>query len=446
MWIGLDDTDSRTGGCTTYVAFQLVQRLISNGFSVIGYTRLVRLNPNIPWKTRGNGAVAIQVGKGSTLEMQIGLTDNTPIRGGKTANQMNVDIDMVKNIVCSLIEEYASFDDENTNPGIVISEKLLPSQLYWDAIQKIVSIKDVVDKLNSLDVWYKGYKNQRGLIGASAALSWNDTMDKTFEIIYYREKKRWGTKRMIDTSSVLRMDERYSSTFDNYDRENHHLSIAPNSPCPVLFGIRGEKQSPLPSCGSIIETEPARGWMIFVTNQATDDHLQKKKVDSIEPYQSVITRGTVSKKPFTIPGGHVLFTLQDETGKTIDCAAYEPTKQFRNVIRQLETGDNVEVYGGVRKRPLTINIEKIYIHHLTELFEKIENPLCPLCGKHMRSKGKDKGYHCKVCGTKEEKPIVRKKDRLLSVGFYEAPICARRHLSKPLKRMDDQFLDPLFRH
>jgi len=242
---------------------------------------------------------------------------------------------------------------------------------------------------------------------------------------------------MIDTRSVLTMDERCPSTFDNYDRENHHLSIAPNSPCPVLFGIRGDHQEPLPACGSMIEAEPSQGWMIFVTNQATDDHLQRKKIESIEPYQSVITRGTVSKNPFTIPGGHVLFTLEDEKGKTIDCAAYEPTKQFRNAIRQLEKGDIVEVYGGVRKKPLTINIEKIAVHYLIDVVEKIENPLCPLCGKHMRSKGKMKGYHCKGCGTKEAKPIVRKKDRLLSLGFYEVPVCARRHLSKPLKRMDD---------
>jgi len=437
MWIGIDDTDSRTGGCTTYVAFQLVQRLIAQGFSVIGYPRLVRLNPNIPWKTRGNGAVAIQIVQESRPEIQIGLNNTIPIRGGKAADRMIGDIDEAKNIVCCLIEEYASFDDTNTNPGIVISKKLLPPHLYWNAVQNIVPIKDVVKELDGLDVWYKGYKNKRGLIGASAALSWNSRDDKTFEIIYYREKKRWGTKRMIDTRSVLTMDERYPSTFDNYDRENHHLSIAPNSPCPVLFGIRGEQQTPLQTCGSMIETEPSQGWMIFVTNQATDDHLQEKKIESIRPYQSVITRGTVSQKPFTIPGGHVLFTLQDERGKTIDCAAYEPTKHFRHVIRQLERGDIVTVYGGVRKRPLTINIEKIYIHYLTDIFEKIENPLCPLCGKHMRSKGKDKGYHCKVCGTKEEKPIVRKKDRLLLVGFYEAPICARRHLSKPLKRIDD---------
>jgi len=51
MWVGIDDTDSLKGGCTTYVATELVDKL---KYDLIGFPRLVRLNPNIPWKTRGN--------------------------------------------------------------------------------------------------------------------------------------------------------------------------------------------------------------------------------------------------------------------------------------------------------------------------------------------------------------------------------------------------------
>ena len=97
-------------------------------------------------------------------------------------------------------------------------------------------------------------------------------------------------------------------------------------------------------------------------------------------------------------------------------------------------GDVVEVYGGIRRQPLTVNIEKIRIEHLTTIVEKIENPVCSNCGKHMKSKGKDQGYKCKVCGTKSDKPIVREKKRTIQTGFYEVPVCARRHLSEPLKR------------
>src|SRR5207245_6340165 len=57
--IGIDDTDSEKGGCTTYTATVLFQNLIERGFKPSDFPWLVRLNPNIPWKTRGNGALAV---------------------------------------------------------------------------------------------------------------------------------------------------------------------------------------------------------------------------------------------------------------------------------------------------------------------------------------------------------------------------------------------------
>src|SRR2546428_12343543 len=63
LWIGIDDTDSLQGMCTTFLATEIVRDL-TRDFDLIGYPRLVRLNPNIPWKTRGNGAVCIRIGEG----------------------------------------------------------------------------------------------------------------------------------------------------------------------------------------------------------------------------------------------------------------------------------------------------------------------------------------------------------------------------------------------
>src|SRR2546428_313552 len=63
LWIGIDDTDGLQGMCTTFLATEIVRDL-TRDFDLIGYPRLVRLNPNIPWKTRGNGAVGIRIGEG----------------------------------------------------------------------------------------------------------------------------------------------------------------------------------------------------------------------------------------------------------------------------------------------------------------------------------------------------------------------------------------------
>jgi tRNA(Ile2)-agmatinylcytidine synthase len=129
------------------------------------------------------------------------------------------------------------------------------------------------------------------------------------------------------------------------------------------------------------------------------------------------------------------FEICDNQENTITCAAYEPTKQFRRIIRNLRFGDVIEVYGGVRTKPLTINLEKIKIIKLTRIFEKEENPICPNCGKHMKSVGANQGYKCKICGKKSNETVKKEIIRSIETGFYEVPVCARRHLSKPLKRM-----------
>jgi tRNA(Ile2)-agmatinylcytidine synthase len=233
------------------------------------------------------------------------------------------------------------------------------------------------------------------------------------------------------------MDADCPSAFDNYDVRNHHNRIVPNSPCPILYGIRGDDPESLVTASTLVKSEPMESWMLFETNQGTDDHLQKKSIIQVKPFESVIVQGSVVKNPFTIQGGHVLFTLNDSTG-TIPCAAYEPTKEFRQIIRGLSIGDLVEVYGGVREHPLTINLEKICVKHLTLITEKIENPVCQKCGKHMKSKGTNQGYKCRNCRTTSTHPNLQQKPRSIRPGFYEVPICARRHLSKPLKRMAQQ--------
>ena len=60
LHIGMDDTDSVEGGCTTWLATEVIKEL--SDFDLIDCPRLVRLNPNVPWKTRGNGAVSFTFG------------------------------------------------------------------------------------------------------------------------------------------------------------------------------------------------------------------------------------------------------------------------------------------------------------------------------------------------------------------------------------------------
>ena len=62
LHIGFDDTDSICGKCTTHLAFKITGYLLKNSDTeFLDYPLLVRLNPNIPLKTRGNGAVCLRV-------------------------------------------------------------------------------------------------------------------------------------------------------------------------------------------------------------------------------------------------------------------------------------------------------------------------------------------------------------------------------------------------
>jgi tRNA(Ile2)-agmatinylcytidine synthase len=53
----------------------------------------------------------------------------------------------------------------------------------------------------------------------------------------------------------------------------------------------------------------------------------------------------------------------------------------------------------------------------------------------MTSVGKDQGFRCRTCHTKTKEFGTEEKTRWIVPGWYEPPTAARRHLSKPLKRM-----------
>ncbi|TDA25070.1 MAG: hypothetical protein DSO00_09160 [Archaeoglobi archaeon] len=152
----------------------------------------------------------------------------------------------------------------------------------------------------------------------------------------------------------------------------------------------------------------------------------------VRNFRSYRITGQVARRPYDIPGGHVFFDLRIPPG-ILKCAAFEPTKQFRNVIRSLLPGDVVEVYGSVKRE--TLNLEKIRILKLESQVIEL-NPLCPICGKRMESAGKGQGFRCKACKTKAGEKCRMEVPRKISTGYYEVPPCARRHLTKPLIRMN----------
>ncbi|MFQ5801078.1 MAG: DUF1743 domain-containing protein, partial [Candidatus Hydrothermarchaeales archaeon] len=267
--IGIDDTDSKKGMCTTYLGAVLKDRL--ERFSKVLELRLVRLNPNIPWKTRGNGAVA--------------LTIETP------------DYHRAVKETVEAVREYSAMEESGTNPGIVFLRGEVDPELppfYYKALRKIVTIEEAeaLSEKHGCEV-YK-FKEGRGIIGALAAIGANLTVH-TYEFITYRMPKNWGKPRLVDPSSVFEMERAtYPKTFNNVDKETLRILITPRSPCPVLFGIRGRSREVLMTAKDMIKLgEPVERYAVFKTNQGTDVHLSPCKISQVRPFTSVIVKGTV---------------------------------------------------------------------------------------------------------------------------------------------------------
>lgn len=423
IYVGIDDTDSREGMCTTYISAVVMGELKDCGFQIIGYPRLIRLNPFARYKTRGNGAVSFKL----LVESQEKFEET-------------------KYIILNRVKELSHIREENTNPGVVFFkvktdnpqvEVKLPDKLKTYALNTVhhmITIKDAEKLANEIGAEFHKIKKGRGIIGALAAIGC-PLDDCTFELLAYRMPDNYGTKRRIKYESVKKMnDATYPCTFDNLDEDEGYIAIEPHTPCPILYGIRGETPDCVLKAHEMVDPcEPVERTAVFLTNQHTDQHLMEvESISKMEKCKCYIVKGRVAEKPHVIEGGHVILPLKDGSG-SIECAAYEPTKGFREIFKELRKGDQLKVYGGIGEKG-TLNVEKFEILKLAKDYKAV-NPLCE-CGKRMKSAGKNKGFKCLNCGRKLRDPekVLVEVERNIKKGFYEVTPSARRHLSKPLVR------------
>lgn len=421
MHIGLDDTDSTRKGCTTYIAALLVEKLEKLNVKFLDYPNLIRLNPNVPWKTRGNGALCLRIKYDAGLE------------------------DQIKEAAINLVEEHSDLSFRGTDPGVVfITKAEIPEEVKTFAkntITGIATLNEAMRLIKKFEGEALGFKTCRGIIGALAAVGETLEADHTYELIAYRIAKNCGLKRKVDKASIFEMDKlTLPYTFNNVDLEKSRVVITPRGPDPILFGIRGETPEIVKKAFRIVKPlEAVERWVIFRTNQGTDAHLRRVvALSQIEPYNSVIVRGVTSRNPKLIPLRHVIFSIKDQTGE-VDCAAYEPTGALRKVARNLIIGDSIEAHGAVRYQSvgklLTINLEKINILALAPKIV-LQNPMCPQCGKRLKSMGKDKGFRCEMCGERFDnaEKVKTAEERELKTGLYVTSTRSQRHLTKPLRR------------
>ncbi len=413
--IGFDDTDSPKGMCTTFLAYKIVDLLQKQKTEFLDFPRLVRFNPNIPWKTRGNGAVSIKI---------------------RTRNPSKI-----KNQIKNLVTRYS--DTKNgANPGLVFFESdLIPSNFIdfsnlalWQLINRNIA-KKFAEK-NNLEFFYQG--NGQGLVGAIGAIGYNFE-DHTLELLSYRKKSKFGKQRKLSASSVKIMQEKtFPHTFNSFDTKRGRVLITPHGPDPVFYGVRGENVDSLLYATKILKTdEKLDGYMIFKSNQGTGDHLKNElNFETMKPYSSGKITGIVSNMPKIEKGGHVFFKILSKNHE-FWCAVYKPTG-ISTIASNLIKGDEICVGGGVRKAsknyPRIINLEFFEIISLEKNFS-ITNPFCKKCNKKMKSKGQNQGFQCIRCGKKHSKKITVEIPRKIKKQLYIPKISAHRHLTRPSQRI-----------
>jgi tRNA(Ile2)-agmatinylcytidine synthase len=408
--VGIDDTDSSERGmCTTYVATRVAAAIEAAG-GTVDRRRLVRLNPSVEFKTRGNAALCVE-------------TDLDPDRA----------FDLAVEAVASL----AAVEDPKTSPGVVVADgraAAVPDRVADFArrtLRERVDRAEALTLADRLGYRHRGWDGGRGRIGALAAVGAGRAFDDwTYEHVAYRALERCGTPREVDPDTVFAAaDAAAPDAWDTVDRTEGELVCVPAAPGPVLYGIRGDDPETVRGVADAIESEPVDRAATFLTNQGTDAHLREGTVGSVRDGRAYRVDAVVDDAPETRAGGHVHLTVRDGDER-LPCVAFEPTKRFRDRVRALRPGDRVTVCGEVGEG--TLKLEKFALRDPVRTERVV--PTCPDCGRSMESAGRDQGYRCRDCGTTAPGRVERPLDRRLDPGWYEVPPCARRHVAKPLIR------------
>ncbi|MCE7736928.1 MAG: DUF1743 domain-containing protein [Candidatus Heimdallarchaeota archaeon] len=412
--LGLDSTDSPSGGCTTYTASKIIDALVEGDPNIdfIGFPKLIRLNPNIPIKTRGNAAIAFSI--------------NTSLKPDEV-------FDIAKQIV--IADKETNVGEPDKKPGLVLKiGKLNQSDIYSHGLQEVL-ILDEIPISELVDLHYP--ENANGLIGALCAMYSDLSEDHTFELIAYRKENSLGTIRKINLEKLVFANNEFNTTFSSIDLKTKRELIAPSGPDPVFCGIRSNDTNELvPFLNSLEIEEELDSWTIFKSNQATNSHMNNT-ISEIFPFNVFSGELFILKKPEEFQGGHI--KLVTRTGDlSIDCMAFEPTKELRDIARLLIPGDRIYAHGNVKQNKfgISISLEFFMVLHLADIV--IRSPPKCNCGVTTKSAGKFKGYKCPSCKTLTMIPkisIMPRSNKLFLNQRVYAALSAQRHLTKPKSRL-----------
>ena len=417
VWVGLDDTDSLSGGCTTNVMHRMIKYLRtcddSDLWEVSEYPSLVRLWPFAQRRTRGNAAVSVEIRclDENSEDILIGNLDRL---------WKELVIPEVKKYGTATSSMHNEREQSNASPSMIFSRIKPDESWYWNCVRNEVTATQCLDQIpEGCRVWE--FNGGHGKIGALAAISWHGDHDNTWEVTAYRKSENIAKTRVIPINISQQIDQEFPETIMNRDPTNDKSLLSPNTPCPVLFGVRSETaEGAIFAAESIIKSEGCEdvsGWQIWRTNQATDDHI----VSALS--------ATLSSNPITIKQGHTIL----RTNEFGDLVSFSQGGDVNRLAQNLRQGDQIE-FSGLEAPDGSMHIEKLRIISISN--KRKLRPLCS-CGKRMKSMGSGQGIRCPNCGERDGDIWSQEVNSEVpfALGEWVEPSPSnRRHLSSPLSR------------
>ena len=273
---------------------------------------------------------------------------------------------------------------------------------------QFVEIDERIDRLESVEhrVWSTP-AGRGGIIGASAAIAWKGSHDFTWECTAWRHAEG---ERIVPPQLVDEMSTRFPSTFLNRDPNANRSLIAPRTPCPVLYGIRGESKQGVLEAHDFLQkngSEICKDFRAYRSNQATDDHLGPAMFGRVKTVR-------------ILQGGHV----EIECDQKLLCFAQGG--DVNRLSQELRAGDEIEWFG------LSDTAGNIHLERL-RLVSGVRNKVRPICtcGTRYKSKGQNQPLRCPNCGSRHADEW---KSEQINSDWKEPPASHRRHLAKPLTR------------
>ncbi|WP_420834781.1 TiaS agmantine-binding domain-containing protein [Sulfolobus acidocaldarius] len=405
----MDDHDSPEAGCTTHFSALLIKHLIKDkSLKILDLPYLIRLNPNIPWKTRGNASIKIILSAEKNLEELAEIIWSESV---------------------DYVEKISKATKYNRKPGLAIIKrdeyeecKNFLYNFYQKAVKDIVPLDYATRISKKCHILTKG---DRGIIGSIAAIGYLPIEGFTYELITYRHDA--SSFRIVDVNSVIKFEERnFPKTFNNFDYIKKRLLITPQGKDPILYGVRGNNLSVmLEALKEIRSSNNVELAMIYKSNQGTDAHISN---DSKEYYYRTVKKKIKVKDVRILEGGDVL--LSSDKGEIF--IFYKETGELNLASKFLINGDEIEIIATVRpsdKYGKIFEAERMRVLSLN--YHEYTNPKCPKCNRSATSLGVKKGYKCKKCGYEfNAEKVTIEIPRFLVKDEYQSRY--HRHLTKPV--------------